>query len=85
MPGCRYGGSGRVGVTDATSAGLAAHLQVQGFRFRFRVATWQVDEAAIPSIPSHPAQVDEAVARARYFMVPEHEDMHERFREILRV
>ena len=35
-----------------------------------RVATWQVDDA---------------VARARYFMVPEHEDMHERFREILRV
>ena len=57
-----------MGVTDATSAGLAAHLRVQAFRFR--VATWQVDEA---------------VARARYFMVPGHEDMHERFREILRV
>ena len=37
----------------------------------------QLDEGAI--------KVEDAVARARYFMMPDHEDMHERFQDILRI
>ena len=37
----------------------------------------QLDEGAI--------KVEDAVARARYFMMPDHEDMHERFQDILRL
>ena len=37
----------------------------------------QLDEGAIKR--------EDAVARARYFMMPDHEDMHERFQEILQL
>jgi len=46
MPACKYGGSGCVGVADATSAGLAAHLRVQAFRFRFRSPSRSVEHNA---------------------------------------